>query len=89
VRTLSQLITLLSAEDIKAVAGGGRRVIAKLAKADTALKAELYRSLGVHPTYLPKTNEIELVGAACRVCDRACRRGDVSTGDTRDDLRAV
>jgi site-specific DNA recombinase len=50
----------LYAEDIQAAARNVRRVIAKLANADAALKAELYRSLGDHATYLPKTNEIEL-----------------------------
>jgi len=53
--------TPLSADEIKTFAGDARRVIAKLAKADATLKAELYSSLGVRTTYLPRSNEIELV----------------------------
>ena len=48
-------------QEIKAIAGDARQVVRKLAVADPTIKAELYRSLGVRATFLPESNEVDLV----------------------------
>ncbi|MHB8465048.1 MAG: recombinase family protein [Acidimicrobiales bacterium] len=51
----------LTAAQVKALVGDARRVVRKLANADSDLKAELYQALGVRATYLPESNSVELV----------------------------
>jgi hypothetical protein len=72
----------LRATDIKAMATDARAVTKKLAKADSGLKGDLYRALGVGVTYLPDTNDIEVVARFQRVCDSACRRADLNHNPT-------
>ncbi|MHB8466516.1 MAG: recombinase family protein [Acidimicrobiales bacterium] len=48
-------------EEIRALAVDARKVVRKLAAADPTIKAELYRALGVRATYLPESNEVDLV----------------------------
>jgi len=57
----------LTHEEVKTLAGDALRVVARLATADPTIKTELYRSLGVRATYLPESNEVDLVArpAAC------------------------
>ena len=65
----------LSAAAIKELVGDAKRVVHTLAKADATLKAELYGTLGVRATYLPTSNEVELVAAPV-----ACATGRVGGG---------
>lgn len=71
----SRSVQPLSASQIEAMAADARAVTRKLAKADSELKGDLYRALGIGVTYLPDTNEIDVVARFQRVCDSACRRG--------------
>ena len=61
-RTLAEAAhSALTHEEIKTLAGDAHRVVCRLTTADPTVKAELYRSLGVRATYLPESNEVDLV----------------------------
>jgi putative hemolysin len=53
--------TVVTPEQIKALAGDVHEVVRKLGAADPTIKAELYRALGVRATHLPESNDVDLV----------------------------
>jgi len=68
--------------------GDVQRLVRKLAKANPTLRAELYQGLGVRATYLPESNEVELIAQPI-ACATVRVEGPTSTPSTRAPWRAT
>jgi hypothetical protein len=79
--------SVLTIDDVRDLVVELLDIAGALREAAPSLKAKVYADLGIQLTFKPH-ERVVAVEAAPTVCQRACRRGDLSAGATQSGSRA-